>query len=208
VAGESAGDEPHELGGWVDDRMADGIALLESAGYRRTRYGFTMIRPLSEPIPEAPLPPGLEIRPVVERDHRAIWDADCEAFRDHWQAAERTEEDFVRWFTMPNLDTNLWRVAWDGDQVAGSVWNLVWSEENERLGLSRGWLEHISVRRPWRKRGVASALIAGSLRMLRDMGLREALLGVDAENPTGALRVYESLGFRRYRTGISFRKAM
>jgi mycothiol synthase len=208
AAGEWDGDEPHELGAWVDDKMADGLALLEGEGYRQVRYGFQMIRSLAEPIPEAPLPPGLEIRPVLERDHRAIWDADVEAFRDHFEAATRTEADFRRWFTMPNLDTDLWRVAWAGDEVAGSVWNLVWPEENERLGLSRGWLEHISVRRPWRKQGLASALIADSLRMFRDMGLREGALGVDAENPTGALRLYESLGFRRHRTGISFRKSM
>jgi mycothiol synthase len=74
------------------------------------------------------------------------------------------------------------------------------------LGLSRGWLEHISVRRPWRKRGLATALIAETLRLFQDMGLEEGALGVDSENPTGALRLYESLGFRRHRTGISFRK--
>ena len=109
---------------------------------------------------------------------------------------------------MPNLDTNLWRVAWDGDEVAGSVMTFVWPEENERLGLSRGWLEHVSVRRAWRKRGLATALIADSLRVLRDLGLAEAALGVDSQNPTGALRLYESLGFRRHKTGVSLRKSL
>jgi mycothiol synthase len=109
---------------------------------------------------------------------------------------------------MPNLDTNLWRVAWDGDEVAGSVWTLIWPEENAKLGLSRGWLEHISVRRPWRRRGLATALIAETLRLLRDLGLEEGALGVDSENLTGALPLYESLGFRRHRTGISFRRPL
>lgn len=208
VAGESRGDRPHELGAWVDSNVVDGTALLESEGYRRVRYGFMMIRPLDKPIADAPLPAGVKLRPVVPADYRRIWEADCEAFEDHWAAAARTEEDFQRWFTMPNLDTSMWRVAWDGDQVAGSVFTLVWPEENERLGLSRGWLEHISVRRPWRKRGLASALIAETLRLFRDMGLAEGALGVDAENASGALRLYESLGFRRHRTGIAFRKAL
>ncbi len=84
---------------------------------------------------------------------------------------------------------------------------FVWPTENAALGLSRGWLEHISVRRPWRRRGLASALIADALRALRDAGLDEAALGVDAENVSGALRVYEALGFRRVRTGVSYRKA-
>jgi mycothiol synthase len=194
--------EPHELGAWVDSNGAGGLALL-SRGLPASRWPDGLSGPS-----RTPLPAGLELRPVVEADHRRIWDADTEAFRDHPAAAERTEEHFEGWFTMPNLDTGLWRVAWDGDEVAGSVWSLVWPEENEKLGLGRGWLEHISVRRPWRKRGLATALIADTLRMFRDMGLDEGALGVDSENPTGALQLYESLGFRRHRTGISFRKSI
>ena len=208
AATEWPGPERHELGAWIDSDMAAALALLESEGYHRIRYGFTMLRPLSDPIPDAALPDGLELRPVVEADHRRIWDADCEAFLDHNDAAVRTEEDFERWFTMPNLDTSLWRVAWDGDDVVGSVMTFIWPEENEKLGFNRGWLEHISVRRPWRKRGVAKALIADSLEVLREKGLAEAMLGVDAKNPTGALQLYESLGFHQHKTGISFRKAI
>jgi mycothiol synthase len=208
AAGEWPGEEPHELGTWADSNAVGGTALLDAGGFRVTRYGFMMVRPLDDPIPDATLPDGLEIRPVVEADHRGIWEADIEAFQDHHAAHQRTEEDFQRWFTMPNLDTSLWRVAWDGDEVAGSVWTLIWPEENEQLGLSRGWLEHISVRRPWRKRGVATALIADALRTFRNIGLAQGALGVDSENPTGALQLYESLGFRRHRTGISYRKTM
>ena len=165
-----------------------------------------MVRDLSDPIPDVELPAGIEIRPVVAADHRAIWDADAEAFRDHWQAGERTEADFASWFGEPDLDTSLWRVAWDGDEVAASVMTYIWPSENEALGQRRGWLEHISTRRPWRRRGLASALIASALRGLRDAGMTEAALGCDAENPTGALRVYEASGFRRTRTGVSYRK--
>jgi mycothiol synthase len=202
-----SGPGPHLFSQWVDENQADAIALLESEGYARVRYGLMMVRPLSEPIPDAPLPDGLEIRPVVEADHRPIWAADEEAFKDHWDAAVRTEEDFEGWFSTPGIDTSLWRVAWDGDEVAGSVMNFIWPEENESLGVSRGWLEHISVRRPWRRRGLAGALIADSLRTLRDQGLEEGALGVDAENLSGALRLYESYGFRRHQTGIAFRKS-
>jgi mycothiol synthase len=208
AAAEWSGSEPHELGVWVDSEMGGAIALLESSGFRRARYGFMMVRPLAEPIPTAALPAGLEVRPVAEADHRRIWDADTEAFQDHADAATRTEEDFERWFGMPNLDTSLWRVAWDGHEVAGSVMTFIWPDENEAVGVRRGWLEHISVRRPWRKRGLARALIAGSLRMLRDAGMEQAALGVDSQNPTGALQLYESLGFRQHRTGISFRRAL
>ena len=83
---------------------------------------------------------------------------------------------------------------------------FVYPEENEALGLARGWLEHISVRAPWRRHGLATALIARSLHDLRALGLAEAALGVDAENVTGALSVYEAMGFRRDRTHLSYRK--
>jgi ribosomal protein S18 acetylase RimI-like enzyme len=196
------------LGSWPDEAQAGAVALYESEGYAIVRYGFMMVRDLTEPIPELPLPDGLEVRPVEPVDHRRIWDADVEAFRDHWDPGERTDADFEGWFASPELDTGLWRVAWDGDEVAGSVMNFIYPAENETLGQQRGWLDHVSVRRPWRRRGLASALIAASMRALRDVGMTEAALGVDAENPSGALRVYENLGFRRTRTGVAYRKAM
>ena len=194
------------LGSWPDEAQTGAVALYESEGYSIARYGFMMIRDLAEPIPDLPMPEGLDVRPVDEADHRRIWDADTEAFRDHWNAGERTEADFEGWFASPELDTSLWRVAWDGDEVAGAVMGFIYPAENEALGVQRGWLDHVSVRRPWRRRGLASALIAATMRGLRDVGMTEAALGVDAENPTGALGVYENLGFRRSRTGVQYRK--
>lgn len=205
---ESPGREPNAIGSWLDETQPGAIALFESEGYAIVRYGFMMVRDLAEPLPDAPLPEGLEIRPVVEADHRRIWDADVEAFRDHWEVSERTEEDFVGCFTEPTLDTSLWRVAWDGDEVAGSVMTAIWAEENDRLGVSRGWLEHVSVRRPWRRRGLAAALMASAMQGLIERGIREAALGVDAENTSGALRIYESIGFRRHRTATNYRKML
>jgi mycothiol synthase len=194
------------LSSWPDEDQVGATALYAGEGYRIVRFGFLMVRDRADPIPDAPLPDGLEIRPVEPADHRRIWDADSEAFRGHWNAMERTEADFEAWYAIPELDTSLWRVAWDGGEVAGSVMSFVWADENEALGMRRGWLEHVSVRRSWRKRGLASALITDSLRALRAAGMTEAALGADAENVSGAVRLYESLGFRRHRTGVSYRK--
>jgi GNAT superfamily N-acetyltransferase len=72
----------------------------------------------------------------------------------------------------------MWRVAWDGDEVAGVVMNAIYHEENEQLGVRRGWLEHVSVRRPWRGRGLAKALCTASFAVLRERGTDEAWLGV------------------------------
>ena len=195
-----------QIRSWPDELQVGATTLLESEGYAIVRYGFLMVRDLAASIPDRPLPDGLEVRPVVEADHRRIWDADEEAFRDLWSPAVRTEEDFVSWFAEPDLDTSLWRVAWDGNEVAGSVMTVILPAENEVLGLRRGWLEHIGVRRSWRRKGIASALVVSALQGLRDAGMTEAALGVDAENQSGALRLYEALGFHRSRTGVLYQK--
>ena len=196
----------HVLAGGADERNEASIAFIEALGYRRIRYSFQMRRSLADPIPEAPLPAGLELRPVVEADHRAIWLANNEAFEDHWEAAERSEEDFRILYASPETDTALWAVAWDGDEVAGVSINAIFHEENEAIGEKLGWLENISVRRPWRRRGVGAAVIAASLRTFKQHGMEIASLGVDAENPTGALALYEGLGFQRHRTFCVYRK--
>lgn len=197
---------PRELETWIDETRAGAVALLEGRGYTIGRYGLLMTREISEPIQPLALPEGLEIRPVVAAHHRQIWDADTEAFRDSWNTAERTEADYEGWFAEPEIDTSLWRVAWAGDEVAGAVMPSIWPAENEALGIRRGWLDHVGVRRPWRRHGLASALIVAALDGLRSAGMTEAVLGTDAENVTGAVRVYERLGFRRARTTVKYRK--
>jgi mycothiol synthase len=199
---------PHVLGLGAVDSNAGANAFAASLDYTPIRYGFVMRRQLDEPIPDRPLPEGIEIRPVRPEDHRVIWDADVEAFLDHWEPRVRTEEDFVATYDGPNVDTALWRVAWDGHQVAGSVQNQINPVESERLGIRLGWLEHVSVRRAWRGRGIASALIVESLRALKERGVEVAALGVDGENLTGALGLYQRLGFRRHIGWIAYRKPL
>ena len=208
-AGEAGPRElPHELGGWGELAVPGHAELAASHGYRIARYGMDMLRPIDAPIPEAPLPPGIEIRPVREADWRRIWEADTEAFRDHWEAAERTETDFEWVFRRPNLDTSLWQVAWEGSEVVGSVITSIDIDEDAGLGVRRAWLDHISVRRPWRQRGVAAALIASTLRLLAERGIEQAGLGVDTENLSGAVRLYERMGFVRHRVGAQYRKTL
>jgi mycothiol synthase len=195
------------FGGWVLDGEGGAAELLREEGYRPIRFGFGMHRPNLDGLPVRPIPAGLEIRPVAAKDRRAIFDADNEAFRDAWGHRESTDEDFVALFSMPDLDTSLWRVAWDGDEVAGGVQVFVWKSENAALGMRRGWLERVSVRRPWRRRGLAGALIVSALQGLRDAGMDEAMLGVDSENVTGAVHLYESLGFEVRERHTTYRKA-
>ncbi len=199
---------PALLGGFADEREVAGRALLEGAGFELVRHFFLMRRPDLGTVPEPSLPAGLEIRPVTPDQYRAIFDGEAEAFRDHWGHREPTEDDYRLTFEHPELDTSLWAVAWDGDEVAGVVQTWIWPEENARLGVSRGWLERISVRRPWRRRGLGGALTAAAMVRLRERGITEAMLGVDAENPTGALGLYERLGFVVDKRERAYRRAL
>lgn len=189
----------------VEESQAGHKRLLETTGFEPIRWYFDMRRPNLEEIPEAPLPDGLVLRPVSADLHRVIWDADNEAFLDHWQPRVRTDEEFASLFASADLDTGLWVVAWDGDQIAGVVQAWIWKDENAQLGVQRGWLEHISVRRPWRRRGLGQAITAEALRRLRAAGMHEAMLGVDAESPTGASRLYERLGFQIHSRSTAYR---
>ena len=193
------------IGGFASEFEPGAQAIFESEGYEAFRYAFTMIHRHVRDAEPIDMPDGLEIRPVTPDRHRQIFDADDEAFADHFEHRPATEEDFIATFAQPDVDTSLWKVGWDGDQVAGGIVTTIWKEENEALGTNRAWLESVFTRRPWRRRGLARALIGATLVELRERGIDEAMLGVDAENPTGALALYEGLGFevkvrtKRYR---------
>ncbi len=191
-----------------DDGNVGQAALMAHAGYAPVRYAYLMVRPDLEDQDDAPLPSGLEIREVSPEHLRAIWDADQEAFEDHWGASQRSEEDWLEFSSNPHLDPTLWRIAWDGDQVAGQVRSFINAEENRRYGRRRGWVEHISVRRPWRHRGLARSLMAASFPLLRARGMTEGALGVDTENLSGALRIYESMGFSPVSRETVYRKPL
>lgn len=183
-------------------------ALLLSDGYSGSRHFFEMIRKPIDDIQVLPVPEGLEIR-KVEQDHiRTIWDARDEAFRDHWGHVPETEERYREWREEPRFNPKLWKVAWDGDEVAGMVLNFVNKAENDEYNRLRGWTEDISVRRPWRRRGLASSLISQSIAMFHEMGMHETALGVDTQNSTGALDLYTKLGYKEKKRFTTYRKRM
>ena len=121
---------------------------------------------------------------------------------------EWDEEGFDGESEYATFNPNLWQIAWAGNEVAGGVLNFIDKVENEANGRQRGYTETIFVRRPWRKQGVAQPLIARSFQVLKEAGMTEAALGVDAENPTGALHLYHKMGFVEVKRGETFRKPL
>ena len=202
-------DRPRSFGAWSDERRVGATALLERAGYQPVRHFFDMVRSDLEEINVPPMPEGIEVRPVEGRARmRQLFDADVEAFADHWGGFSSSDATFEQWLAEPDLDPSLFVVGWDGHEIAGAVVNVINVKENEALKRSRGLLDSVFVRRPWRRRGLAAALVARSLVLLRDRGMTSAWLGVDATNPNGAVGVYERAGFAVNLRSTGYRKPM
>lgn len=209
IASEHADVAPKWFGSEGIDTDAGNVALLIGSGYEAVRFFFDMVAPTLEGIEGHPMPDGIELRPVTRDQYRTIWLGAAEAFRDHWGETEWVEADWERFNADPdNEDPRFWRVGWDGDEVAGVVTTIVPVEENEQQGRARVYVAGVSVRRPWRRRGLARALLSGSLVAAREAGFTSASLGVDTDSPTGANSLYESLGFAPEKTFTSYRKAL
>ncbi len=201
---------PAFYGTWCPEARIAKRDLIEAAGYTQVRWFFEMERTGLDVVDVPPLPAGIEIRPMG-RDRtllRRLFDADTEAFLDHWGGFPATDTMFAQWMEGPNADPALFVVAWDGDEIAGGVVNTIYRHDNAAFDRRRGWLDSVFVRRPWRRRGLAAALVARSLVVLRDAGMDSAMLGVDADNPTGALGIYERAGFVVATRATAYRKPM
>ncbi|MFO7664047.1 MAG: GNAT family N-acetyltransferase [Chloroflexota bacterium] len=196
---------------FAPDKATGWIAQLTAEGYQPVRYFYKMSRPLSGPLPDFPLPEGLELRPATPDHYRLVWDAANEAFRDHWGYTQHPDEYFDWWLAdTTTFQPELWQVAWDIEQnvIAGQIMTFINANENEQFGRKRGYTESISVRRPYRRRGLAHAMICESLRVLQAQGMTEAALAVDSQNLSGATRIYEECGFRTYSRGATYRKTL
>jgi len=181
--------------------------LLKAHGYEPVRFFIQMSR-LLDTIPEADLPARIEVKPAIKEETRKIWEASVEAFRDHWGFSEPEENDFEAYKGSKYYQPELWQVAWDGDEVVSSVMNFIDPDYNQKFNKKRGWTENISTRREWRRQGIAKALIVRSMHMHQAKGMSEVALGVDTNNPCGALKLYESLGYAKQKTWITLRKQM
>lgn len=185
--------------------QADRIALFELNGYQAGRYSYKMRRSLEGAIQDQPWPAGLErVKWTPELD-LPLMHAFNEAFRGNWGVPTMNEEGWKEFFTgVPQFRGDLTYLAMQGDRIIGFCVN--WVEIAENTG--EGWIEAIGVIPDWRGRGVASALLVKSLQLFQNEGLPLAALDVDAENPTGALRLYEKHGFAIARETIHFVKML
>ena len=207
IAASLPQDRTGQLFAQTRDRDPGATILLERNGWQAVAHGYDMVRPTMDDIVECPLPDGLIVRPVAESERRRIWDAARDAFRDHRDEEEWTEAD---WATFPGdfPDVTPWVIAFDGDEIAGGIWNRIDTIANAHHGWSRGILQAVWTGARWRRRGLARALIGRSLVTLRDLGMTSAALDVDGANPNQAMNLYLSQGFEITTSSIDWRKPL
>jgi len=176
------------LTAWSEDADDERRASLERSRFVAARQYFEMVIDLGPRVPSPSWPEGITARRFRPgRDDRALYEADQEAFVDHHLYEKRSYDEWRLFFTdARDADVTLWWLAWDGDDLAG----FVVSYTGDRGAV----VDDLAVRRAWRGRGIAHALLLAAFATLRQRGQSVARLYVDAQNVTNAVRVYEAAG--------------
>ena len=190
------------------DHDAYSRGVQERHGMEIVRYFFKMERDLSEPIPELQLPEGFTQRHVRDEEEMKLWvEMFNQSFIDHYDFHPMHIEDHLHWLSSPKYkpEHDLIAVAPDGT-FAAFCFCWIDPDDNARNNRSEGWIDILGTRRGYRKIGLGRGMLIAGMSKLKEDGVDKAVLGVDAENPTGALGLYESVGFKTVNTRIAYSK--
>lgn len=199
------GDVPGLFRSGAYDWQQDKIRRLEARGYQPIRYFSELLQALDGEIEQAPVPDGYAIEPWPD-DSDPIRLLHNEAFQDHWGSEPRTEDMWRRYTLDEFFRQDLSLIATRNGQPAAYLHTAVYPHDFEDRGRTEAWVEILGTGRAHRKKGLASALITRALAAYRDDGFEYAAIGVDSDSLTGALRLYESLGFQNEKRSIAFGK--
>jgi len=203
---------------WADERArAQGIghlvtsaweggdvrnAVLRAHGYTPYRNSLEMQMPLDDSTPEPSWPAGVDVRTVRAHEEREVHALLDEVFADQHDFAPTPFEEWAAWWDGDRKRLDLWFAA-EGDGALAGV-ALLEAEHAGSPGL--GWVESLGVRRSWRGQGLGRALLLHSFRALRGLGRTAVGLSVQEHNPTGAVRLYESVGMSTVRVRVRYEK--
>jgi mycothiol synthase len=187
---------------WSLAADADAHRLFESCGYRELRRFYRMVIELDGPPPVPEWPEGVRVDSFRLEDARAFHTALTEAFAEEWNFVSMP---FERWYELrvegPDFDPTLWFIVRDGNDIAA-----VLRADADRSGA--GFVAAIGVLPPWRKRGIGLALLRHTFAEFYRRGQPRVALGVDAENPTGATRLYERAGMHVAYEAVTYGKEL
>lgn len=189
------------------DHQHDLSAIAARAGFEPVRTFLEVARPTHERVVDAPPPAGLELVSWTPELDDAARVAQAEAFADHWGSEPRSTEEWAQWHTGHRSfrpDLSVLAVATATGEVASLVLVAAYPQDWERVP-KEAWISTVGTRRAWRGKGVARWLMTDVHRRVAasEVGFERVILGVDAENPTGALSLYRSLGYEEIRSVTS-----
>ena len=213
---------PKEAAIFIQNSLFDsnqpGRELFDTYGFNVVREFIYLQIEMKTPPPKPTWPEGIDVRPLQNTDWSKVGPALSEAFRDHWGQIEYQADDPVepaakektdpskkdpeafdpKYFNSPGLCF----VAWDGDQVAGSCLCNATTVEFPQAG----YLGSLSVRRPWRGRGLGLALTQHALRAFFEQGTTHVITDTDSDSLTQAYRVYQKTGMHIFRRELVYEK--
>lgn len=190
--------------------LGSGVLLVDQAANDLMAHeGYTVVRVFHEmriTLTEAPtipdLPAGLRLRTFIPgQDERAVYDTVEAAFADHWNHIPRGFEEWISRAQRSDFDPSLWLLVEAEDGTIPAVSLGVLREDH-------GWINTVGTVRAWRGKGLAGTLLRASFRAFWDHDMRVVALGVDAQSPTGATRVYEAAGMRAGSSAVIFEKVL
>lgn len=183
--------------------------LLNGAGFEIVRYFSDMLRPL-DTLPALVVPEGFEIRPFTADLHEPVRLAHNDAFRDHWGSDGRSVEQWQNFMNDQHLKPEWSAVAIDTatGEIAGYQLASFDPEKFAKDGRMEGYTDLLGVPRGWRGRGLAPALLIDAMARFKAAGMDHASLSVDTENPSGALGLYEGLGYAPGRQETAWDKVL
>ena len=182
-------------------------ALFEELGLKEVRRFYLMTCPL-DALEEPQAIEGVRIRgyrrPGDEDASRAAYNA---SFIDHFDFEPATREE---WAYRINLSHQLPGLSWVAEidsepgRLAGFCMCAVFEEENEKMQRNWGWIDLLGTVRGWRHKGLGRSLLLHGLHSLKSAGYDTGALGVDTDSPTGATRLYESVGFSTHSLWLNY----
>jgi mycothiol synthase len=179
--------------------------VLEEAAWRPIRYSFQMRIDLDRELSEPEWPDGLSPRNLRPGEEERVYEAHMDAFADHWEHHRYTFQDWHDFNVgRHSFDPSLWWLVDDGEELAAISLNAWHFSGDPQFG----WIQVLGVRPPWRKRGLGTALLRHSFRDFQARGATRVGLGVDGENTTGAVRLYEQVGMRPVRRSDTYEKQL
>lgn len=203
---------PARLRVWLWDTQEDVKAIASHAGFSPIRWYTDMHRDLSEQLPDVELTDGVALVPYTADRDEDVRITHNESFvLDHWGSNPIKAEawlvdisgaqDFRPYWSHVAVDTST-------QQIVGYALSSVYKQDWPVQGFRDAWTNVIGVRREYRRRGIAAALLTASMRSFADAGMEYASLGVDTDNPTGAFGLYQNLGYATAESSLLYTKEL